>query len=176
MLASMRKLSTSQLALAIFAIAFATIAGAWIFEYFGYAPCELCLMQRWAYYAGVPIAALTAILAASNSRPMLPILFGLLALIFAGSAIFGVYHSGVEWGFWPGPAGCTGTTMPRAGNMQDFMKQLQTVRVVRCDEVAIRIFGLSLAGWNAVISAAVVVIALWGFNNSKRIELGNRTP
>ena len=62
----------------------------------------------------------------------------------------------------PGPTGCTGTSMPRAADMKDFMKQLQTTRVVRCDEVALRIFGISLAGWNAIISAGMTGIALLG--------------
>lgn len=153
--------------LAVLGAAFATIAGAWVFEHFGYAPCELCLMQRWAYYAGMPLAALAAIAAAKGpAAARMPLLI-LLALVFAGSAVFGVYHAGVEWGFWPGPAGCTGTSMPRAASMDDFMKQLQTTRVVRCDEVALRIFGVSLAGWNALISVGLSAIAVAGARASR---------
>ncbi len=166
MQALLRKLTPLNAALAVLAIAFATIAGAWIFEYFGYAPCELCLMQRWAYYAGVPLAAVTAFVIAKGPLKAQKPLLVLLALVFVGSSIFGIYHSGVEWGFWPGPTGCTGTSMPRAANMNDFMKQLQTTRVVRCDEVAIRIFGLSLAGWNALISAGMSALAFFGFSKS----------
>ena len=77
---------------------------------------------------------------------------------FTASALFGAYHAGVEWGFWPGPSDCTGT-LEKAGSVTDFMKQLQTTKVVRCDAVAIRILGLSLAGWNAVISAAMALVA-----------------
>ena len=165
--ALLRQISPLQAALGVLAVAFATIAGAWIFEHFGYAPCDLCLKQRWAYYAGVPLAAVTALAAATGPASMRTPLLILLALVFAGSAVFGVYHAGVEWGFWPGPAGCTGTSMPKAASMDEFMKQLQTTRVVRCDEVALRIFGLSLAGWNAVISAAMAALAVIGLRNAK---------
>ena len=162
MQALLRQLTPLRAALLVLAIAFATIAGALIFEYFGYAPCDLCLKQRWAYYAGVPLAALAAVVAAYGPAPARAPLLILLALVFAGSAVFGIYHAGVEWGFWPGPAGCSSAGMPRAATMDDFMKQLQTTRVVRCDEVALRIFGLSLAGWNAVISAGVSALAVLG--------------
>lgn len=148
-------------ALGVFMLASATIAGAWVFEWAGYAPCDLCLKQRWAYYGGVPLAALVAILAARGPRALAGAGLALLGLIFVGSAIFGLYHAGVEWGFWPGPAGCTGA-LTRAETMADFLKQLETTKVVRCDAVAIRILGLSLAGWNAVISAAMAALAFLG--------------
>lgn len=159
----MNKLTPSRAALAVAAIAFATIAGAWIFEYAGYAPCDLCLKQRWAYYAGVPLALLAAGVAArAPGSAVSKTLLGLLALVFAGSAVFGAFHAGVEWGFWPGPTGCTGAIPARAANTADFLKQLQTVKVVRCDEVALRIFGLSLAGWNAILSAGMTALAAAG--------------
>ena len=142
-------------------IAFATIAGAWIFEWAGYLPCELCLKQRWAYYTGVPLAALVALASWRGPRPLAGVGLVLMALLFFGSAVFGTYHAGVEWHFWPGPTDCTGS-LDRAGSMQDFMKQLSVTQVVRCDAVAIRIFGLSLAGWNAVISAAMSALAVIG--------------
>jgi len=158
----LQNLSGRDASALIAVVAFLTIAGAWIFEAMGFAPCELCLKQRFAYYAGVPLAALLALL-----WPQLPLRVArmgltLLALIFIASMIFGMYHAGVEWGFWPGPADCTGTNMPSVSSMNDFMKQLQTTRVVRCDEVALRIFGLSLAGWHAVISAAMAGLAFAG--------------
>jgi len=158
---SLQTVTPLQAALGVLILAFATIAGAWIFEWAGYLPCELCLMQRWAYYAGVPLAALTAVAAAYGPRGLAGAGLALLGLVFIGSAMFGVYHAGVEWGFWPGPTGCTGA-LARADSMADFLKQLETTKVVRCDAVAIRILGLSLAGWNAVISAAMAALALLG--------------
>ena len=158
---SLQTVTPLQAALGVFLVALATIAGAWVFEWAGYAPCELCLMQRWAYYAGVPLAALVAIIAVRGKCGLAGAGLALLGLLFIGSMVFGVYHAGVEWGFWPGPTGCTGA-LARADSMADFLKQLETTKVVRCDAVSIRILGLSLAGWNAVISAAMAALALIG--------------
>jgi disulfide bond formation protein DsbB len=158
---SLQTVTPLQAALGVLILAFATIASAWIFEWAGYLPCELCLMQRWAYYAGVPLAALVALVAARGPHSLAGAGLALLGLVFIGSMVFGVYHAGVEWGFWPGPTGCTGA-LTRADSMADFLKQLETTKVVRCDAVAIRILGLSLAGWNAVMSAAVAALALLG--------------
>jgi disulfide bond formation protein DsbB len=154
-------------ALVVLVVAFVTIAGAWIFQFAGYLPCELCLKQRWAYYVGVPFAALVA--GSAWRGPPGTARFGLLilALLFAASAVFGAYHAGVEWGFWPGPTDCTGD-LQKAGSMQDFMNQLKTTQVVRCDAVAIRILGLSLAGWNAVISLFMAAVAVFGAAQAKR--------
>ena len=145
----------------VFALALATIVGAWIFEKAGYAPCDLCLKQRWAYYAGVPLAALAMLAAWGGMRAATRAGLVLLALVFVASALFGGYHAGVEWGFWQGPQGCTGA-LNQAGNINDFLKQLESVKVVRCDVVALRILGLSLAGWNAVISAGMAFVAVRG--------------
>ena len=148
-------------ALFLFVVATATVLGAWAFQYAGYAPCDLCLKQRIPYYIGIPVALLTLIVASRHrlgSHRAARFGLGTLTLIFIASALFGAYHAGVEWGFWPGPADCTGT-LEKAGSMNDFMKQLQTTKVVRCDAVAIRILGLSLAGWNAVISAVMALVA-----------------
>jgi disulfide bond formation protein DsbB len=157
-----RDVHASRAAGLILLIAAATIAGAWIFQAFGIAPCELCLSERIPYYVGIPVAALTLIFALRESKALMLVGFILLFLIFAFSAGFGIYHAGVEWHFWEGPTACTGSTMTKATSMQDFLHQLQTVKVVRCDAVAIRILGLSLAGWNAVISVVLAVIAIWG--------------
>lgn len=141
-------LNPRQAAWLIFAAALATIIGAWIFEYFGYAPCELCLKQRWAYYAAIPIALIAATMA-----PPRPLLY-LLAVIWLASMVFGIYHSGVEWKFWPGPSTCSANGGLSLG-LPDLSKP-----VVMCDEAAIRILGLSLAGWNAVISLCLAVLAI----------------
>jgi disulfide bond formation protein DsbB len=150
-----------QAALAILLGASATIVGAWIFEYFGYLPCDLCLKQRWAYYAGVPLALAVSLLAWRGPLSMARAGLVLLGLLWVGSAIFGTYHAGVEWGWWPGPSDCTGA-LSTAPSINDFLAQLQTAKVVRCDAVAIRILGLSLAGWNAVLSAAMAATAFVG--------------
>ena len=149
------------LALLLGAAAAATVGGAWIFQAYGYAPCELCLKERLPYYAAI-VLALAAAGAARWGTPRVGRAgLWLLAALFAGSALFGAYHAGVEWGFWPGPSDCTGAP-EKAASMGAFLQQLQTIKVVRCDAVAIRILGLSLAGWNALISAALAVLAATG--------------
>ncbi len=135
------------------------LGGAWYFQLvLGFLPCKLCLEQRWPHYlaAGLGGSLLLGILAGAGrlARPGLV----LMAVIFAISAIMGSYHAGVEWGWFLGPSDCGAANAPAAASMQDFMKQLQTTRVVSCTEAAWRFAGLSLAGWNALIS---LVLALW---------------
>lgn len=146
-------LSNRQTLLAICIVTTAVILGAYGFEYAGYAPCELCLKQRFAYYAVIPLSLLFALLDVKLQRSGLY----LIAAIMLGSMIFGIYHSGVEWKFWQGPSTCTGGSL--SGGLPDLTKQ-----PVMCDQPAIRILGLSLAGWNAVISA---VVAWAAFNRAQ---------
>lgn len=137
---------------AAFGVAVATIAGAWLFEWWGYAPCHLCLLERWPYYAAIILVPVFA-LATAEGTGLRRLAVLALALLFAGSALFGLYHAGIEWKWWPGPSSCTGTGELSA--LPDLSKP-----VIMCDEAALRIFGLSLAGWNAVISAAVAALLL----------------
>lgn len=146
-------------ALLILAGAAATVGGALVFEHgYGYLPCKLCLQQRWPYYAAMPLALATAFAPRSVAR------VGLsgLALLFLISAGLGTYHAGVEWGLWLGPSDCGGGGAAPAANVADFMKSLNQIRVVSCTEAAWRFVGLSLAGWNVLISLALVAVAGWG--------------
>jgi disulfide bond formation protein DsbB len=163
----MPALTPLRLALAILLLAAATIAGAWIFQALGYAPCELCLKQRLPYYAGVSVAALAVVFCRRGPESATRAAFAGLLLVFLAGAALGVYHSGVEFGLWPGPSDCTGA-LAAAGTVGDFLKQLQTVKVVRCDEVALRVFGLSLAVWNVLISAVLAALAALGLALSLR--------
>jgi disulfide bond formation protein DsbB len=139
-----------------FALGLATIAGAWGSQLIGgLVPCELCLEQRMAYYFGLPILAIALLI---WNRLPLAVWYALIiiaAAIFVWSTYMAGYHAGVEWGFWPGPTACTGTGGGlsfrdlSAGNVQ---------RVVPCDEVQFRFLGMSLAGYNALISAAIVTM------------------
>lgn len=151
----LNSLSPQRAAILIFAVALATIAGAWIFEYAGYAPCELCLKQRWAYYTGVPLALAVALIAPSRPDVAKAGLM-LLALLWVASMIFGIYHSGVEWKWWAGPTTCTAQA-DFSGGLPDLSKP-----AVLCDTPAIRILGLSLAGWNALISLGLALVAFAG--------------
>jgi disulfide bond formation protein DsbB len=155
--------------LAVFIIllaALATIIGAWAFQEHGYTPCELCLKERIPYYTGILVAAAAIVFAEGGKREFLRPALIALCLIFLVSAAFGIYHAGVEWGFWPGPAECTGS-FEKAKSPADFLRQLENIRVVRCDEAAVRILGLSLAGWNAVISLALAALAFIALRTKK---------
>ena len=147
----------------VFGAAAATIAGALAFEHgAGLRPCKLCLMQRNPYYAGMALALLVTLLPLGRALQRLAL--GLLAVLFVISAGLGAYHAGVEWGWWAGPNDCGGAVAPTAGSVADFMNSLQTTRVVSCTEAPWRFLGLSLAGWNVVISLAIAGLAgaaLW---------------
>jgi disulfide bond formation protein DsbB len=155
-------------ALAISAIAALTLAGAWFFQLvLDIRPCPLCLEQRYAYYLAVPLGALLAWVAAKDApRAVLVAGLALLALAALANAWLGSYHAGVEWGFWQGPTECSGPVLDlgRAGSLLD---NLDKVKVIRCDEVQWRFLGLSLAGYNVLISLAMAVLAVWGIARSR---------
>jgi disulfide bond formation protein DsbB len=156
-------------ALAITAIAALTLAGAWFFQLvLDIRPCPLCLEQRYAYYLAVPLGALVAWAAAKHApRAVLVAGLALLALAALANAWLGGYHAGVEWGFWQGPTECSGPVLDlgRAGSLFD---NLDKVKVIRCDEVQWRFLGLSLAGYNVLISLAMAALVIWGIARSKR--------
>jgi disulfide bond formation protein DsbB len=144
-------------AVLIAAASIAILAAVWILQGMGYAPCELCLTQRYAFYVAIPLALLTAFLAGRSVHRLARIGFALLALVFAASAVLAAYHAGVEYHWWAGPTACTGG--PGSLNVNDLVKALDSVKVVRCDEVQLRIAGLSLAGWNVVASIVLAAYA-----------------
>jgi len=150
-------------AAAIAVIGLATIAGAWFFQLvLDIRPCPLCLEQRYAYYLAIPLAVLVAFAAKQGaSRPLLIGGFVILALALLANAVLGGYHAGVEWGFWPGPTECTGSAID-LGSAGSLLEQLDKVKVIRCDEVQWRFLGISLAGYNVLISLLMAAFALWG--------------
>jgi disulfide bond formation protein DsbB len=149
-------------AFVVFALSVATILGAWYFQYvLKLPPCPLCLEERLPYHIVIPLSLLMAI-AALVRAPRALIAVGFIAIIIAmvSGAALGAYHAGVEWRWWPGPAECTGP-------MTDFTKgplinQLQSIQLVRCDEAAWRFLGVSLAGYNVLVSLLVAAIAVLG--------------
>lgn len=148
-------------------IAAVTLAGAWFFELvLDIRPCPLCLEQRYAYYLAIPLAALIA-LGASREVPRRLLGLGLLILALAllANAGLGAYHSGVEWGFWQGPTDCSGPITDLGGG--SLLDGLNKVKVIRCDEVQWRFLGMSLAGYNVLISLAMAALAVWGLRKAK---------
>jgi disulfide bond formation protein DsbB len=136
----------------------ATVAAAWAFQIAGgYVPCPLCLQQRWAYYA---VVAVTAGLWLGRHGPLrhwiVPGL-ALSALLMLANAALGFYHAGIEWKWWPGPPACAG-----GAGLSGGLPDLSTAVAVACDEAPWRFLGLSFAGWNVVISAAIAAVAARG--------------
>jgi len=165
----LRRQPAAAAALAIFVLSCATIAGAWYFEFvLKLPPCPLCLEERLPYHIVIALSLLTAIAALVRAPPKL-VSVGFIAIIAAmlcGAAL-GTYHAGVEWHWWPGPTDCTGplTDLSAKGPLLD---QLHSINVVRCDEAAWRFLGLSLAGYNVVISLALAAIAALGLMAQRR--------
>jgi disulfide bond formation protein DsbB len=155
----LRSTSISAAAFTIAAIAAATIAGAWYFQYvIGLVPCPLCLEQRVPYYVAIPLALFLGFFARNFGRSKFARLLLLaIAAILAYGAGMGVYHAGVEWKWWPGPATCSGANLLGGGSL---LSQMQALRVVPCDEAQWRFLWLSLAGYNALIAGALALFAL----------------
>lgn len=128
------------------------LAGAYGFQHIGgMAPCELCLLQRWPHAAAILIGALAML---PRGR-LLPLLGACAALATAG---LGLYHTGVERGWWQGPTACTSGSVSGLST-KDLLDQILAAPVVRCDEVAWQMLGLSMASWNAV--ASVILALIW---------------
>jgi len=151
----MMSLSPQRLALIAAAGSAGLLITALGFQAMGYAPCELCILQRWPHVAAAAIGLL--IWLTGRVRGL-----AILGMAAAGIATgLALYHSGVELGWWEGPSHCSGGVGDFARlSTQDLMAKLQSAPVVRCDEVAWRFLGLSMAAWNAVCSAGLTLI--WG--------------
>jgi len=150
-------------ALAVFLLSTATLLGAWYFEIvLKYPPCPMCLEERIPYHIVIPLSLLMVI-AALVRAPAKLLTVGFVVIIVATlcGAGLSIYHSGVEWRWWSGPTDCSGTLndLNKGGSL---MNQLQSINVVRCDEAAWRLFGISLAGYNALISLALAALAAFG--------------
>lgn len=142
-----------QLFLLMFAASLAVLLGAYGFQYIGgLAPCKLCLYQRIPYALVILISG-GAILWPASAR----LAHGALIVIFAVSAGLGVHHAGVEWHWWAGPASCS-NLLGGAANIEELTAMILAAPVVRCDEVPWSLFGISLAGYNALISLALMCI------------------
>jgi len=136
----------------------AVILLALAFEYIGhYDPCPLCLQQRYAYYAAMPALFLALVLVAAQRAGLAALVFLVVALGFLVNAGLGTYHAGVEWKYWAGPDTCAATPKPLGTGTGNLLKQLEKIRVARCDEAPWTFMALSFAGWNVVMSLLLAV-------------------
>ena len=130
------------------------LIGAYGSQYIGgLYPCEMCWWQRWPHFAAVVLAGLA--FTAPATAPRARLLTGLAALAIAISGAIGLFHAGVEYGWWEGLTTCTGG----AASLEELMK----APLIRCDQAAWTLAGISLAGFNAILSlggAAIVAVLL----------------
>jgi disulfide bond formation protein DsbB len=137
----------------------AMLLAAFAFQHLGdLPPCKMCIWQRWPHGLAVVAGVLALAVAA---RPFA--VLGMLAALT--TAVIGFYHAGVEQGFWEGPATCT--SGPVGGlSTEDLMEQIMTAPLVRCDEIPWDLFGISMAGWNGLVS--LVLAGLWALAVMRR--------
>jgi disulfide bond formation protein DsbB len=137
------------------AVALTLIAGALAFQYIGhYPPCEMCHWQRWPHIAAAIVGLGGAILLGMGVLPARAAL-AVAALATLGVAVsggLGVFHAGVEWHLWPGPTACT-TGFQLTNGPLDL-----NAPVPQCDHAAWRLFGISMAGYNAVVSLGAAIL------------------
>jgi disulfide bond formation protein DsbB len=132
----------------------ALLGGAYAFQYLGgLNPCEMCWWQRYALMVALALALLGW--AAGRSRALLL----LAALAMLANAGIGVFHAGVEQHWWQGITACAATAT--GGNNADIMGQILAQPLIRCDAIPWSLFGISMAGWNAIISGCIGGLALW---------------
>ena len=163
-------------AAAIAAIGAAAILGAWFFQFgLGLKPCPLCLEQRYAYYFAIPLAVMVILGdQVGAQRKVLIAALAVIGALMVWNTYLGIYHAGIEWKWWQGPTDCSGA-LDNLGSAGNLAKTLQTMSVVRCDEAAWRFLGLSLAGYNALISLTLAAIALWGVVMDRRAHPERQT-
>lgn len=143
----------------------ALLLGAFAFQYLGgLAPCQLCIWQRWPHAAAIVISLPALLLAKGTVGRILPLLGTLAAL---ASAAIGAFHVGVEQGWWEGLASCTAGSISGLSTADLLNPDVNVGAVIRCDEIAWSMFGLSMAGWNVVLSALLAMIWTAAYRRSR---------
>jgi disulfide bond formation protein DsbB len=152
--------TTTTRAAAYVGLAMALVVGtALAFEHIGgYIPCKLCLEQRTPYYLGAPLTLLAALTCHMKWPACLT--RGLLAiggLLMAYGLVTAIYHAGVEWAWWAGPTDCAAAAKNVTTNANDLLSDINALTPPSCDKAALRILGLSMAGWNVPTSLVLML-------------------
>ncbi len=139
------------------------LLGAYGFEIIGgLAPCQLC------YYQRVPYVMAIILCAAALLRPAMALVISAVLMInYMAGAGLGIYHAGVEWHWWAGPATCSAGA-GSGGSVEALMAQILAAPVVRCDEIPWSLFGISLAGYNVLISVGLLALSAYVFLRWKK--------
>ena len=144
-------------ALAI-AVPAALLAAAYGSEYWGgLHPCEMCWWQRYAHFAALAFALLSRLLVRAPDRGRAFVWLAALAILASGG--IGAYHAGVETGVFEGFTQCTSTAT--GGSTEDLLNAIMAAPIVRCDQVQFSFLGISMAGWNAILSILAALVILW---------------
>jgi disulfide bond formation protein DsbB len=151
--------SQAQLGLLVAILMAATVCITLGFQHIGgYIPCKLCLEQRTPYYAGAPLMLAGFVFWALSAPAYLTrACFAIGAILMAYGMVLGGFHAGVEWAFWAGPADCSVTVA--APTDTNILSAIDSIKPPSCTEAALRIFGLSFAGWNVIASLGLAGMA-----------------
>ena len=160
-LALLRRDPPLAAAIIVAVVGLATIGGFFFFQYvLGYQPCPLCLEERLAYYAAVPLAAMLWLGARPGAarQVLLPGFLGIAGILLWNKGL-ARHHARGEGEFLPGPQGFS---RPNNSLGTHLLQSPPHIHLVRCDQAAFRFLGLSLAGYDTLLSFALAVVALWG--------------
>ncbi|MEG3148982.1 disulfide bond formation protein B [Sphingomonas sp. ZT3P38] len=133
----------------------------------GLFPCEMCHWQRWPHYAAIALAAMAFVAPGTASKRALVAAAALAILVSGG---IGVFHAGVEYHWWDGITACATTMQGSGGSVEDMLKRIMAAPVVRCDVPQWSLFGISLAGFNAIFSLAGGIAILWLMRRRRRVS------
>jgi disulfide bond formation protein DsbB len=146
----------SRIGLCAFLGSAALLGGAYYFEYvLGLLPCEMCWWQRYPHMIAI-VAGLFSVAAMGHPKVGLWFALTAIAALFVTAGI-GVFHVGVEQHWWAGPQACTGG-VPRGLSVEALKKYLLGAKMIRCDEAAWKMWDISMAGWNAILSGGLAVL------------------
>ena len=142
----------------VVAVGVFALAAAFAFQYVGgLAPCILCIWQRYPYGVAMALGVIAFLLAGKPQAARA--LIALAGLVFLADAAIAAFHVGVEQRWWAGTAECGGN-LAEGVSAEDLKAQLLAAPVVRCDEVAWSLFGISMAGYNFLIALVSGLVAL----------------
>jgi disulfide bond formation protein DsbB len=144
----------------------AILLGAFAFQYIGgLAPCQLCLWQRWPHAAAIGIGVLALLAPRGIMGRILPLLGAVAALT---TAAIGAFHVGVEQKWWAGLPSCTAGSISGISTADLLNPDVNVGAVVRCDEIAWAMFGISMAGWNVILSVLLALLWVSAYRRSVR--------
>ncbi len=140
----------------LFLMPLGLLGGAFAFEHIGgLYPCEMCIWQRWPHGAALALALLAFVVSAANRRPLL----WLAAFSILVTGAIGVFHAGVELQWWEGLTQCTSDSISLSG--AGLSQDIFAAPIVRCDAIAWSLFGISMAGYNALLSLLTAGASTW---------------